>query len=183
MSDARDLTMSAKELDRLEIISRVVERRLTQQMAAGQLGLGLRQVERLCRAFRTAGAAGLVSRKCGSPSNRKLDTTVRERAVACVRGHYADFGPTLACEKLIERHGFRSGQGHGNHPVRSRSNRAKHRHHLRQHAPGQGPCRARSSDATRSTCERASPAGDFDTRSRQRVPPSVSDRLQRAIWS
>jgi len=104
MSDARNLTMSAKELDRLEIISRVVERRLTQQRAADQLGLGLRQVERLCRAFRTDGAAGLVSHKRGGPSNRKLATTVRERAVECVRGHYADFGPTLACEKLAERH-------------------------------------------------------------------------------
>ena len=72
MSDARDLTMSAKELDRLEIISRVVERRLTQQVAADQLGLGLRQVERLCRAFRTDGPAGLVSHKRGVPSNRIL---------------------------------------------------------------------------------------------------------------
>ena len=85
MSDARDLTMSAKELDRLEIISRVVERRLTQQMAADQLGLGLRQVERLCRAFRTDGAAGLVSHKRGVPSNRRLAASVRERAIECVR--------------------------------------------------------------------------------------------------
>ncbi len=65
MKDAGDLTMSAKELDRLEIIGRVVERRLTQRKAAEQLGLGLRQVERLCRAYRTDGAIGLVSRKRG----------------------------------------------------------------------------------------------------------------------
>ena len=35
----------------------------------------------------------LVSRKHGRPSN-------------LVRARYADFGPTLACEKLTERHGF-----------------------------------------------------------------------------
>ena len=98
--------MSAKELDRLEIIGRVVERRLTQRTAADRLGLSLRHVERLCRAFRRHGAAGLVSRKRGHPSNRKLAEAGREQAVDLVRGHYSDFGPTLACEKLTEQHGF-----------------------------------------------------------------------------
>lgn len=106
MSDAGNLTMSAKELDRLEIVRRVTERRLTQRTAAERLGLGLRQVERLCRAFRMDGAAGPVSRKRGRPSNRKLSEAIRERALQYVRGRYADFGPTLACEKLTEQHGF-----------------------------------------------------------------------------
>ncbi len=106
MSDARNLTMSAKELDRLEIISRVTERRMTQRKAAERLGLSLRQAKRLCRAFRTNGAAGLVSRKRGRPSNRKLAEALRERALDLVRGRYTDFGPTLACEKLTEQHGF-----------------------------------------------------------------------------
>jgi len=41
------LTMSAKELNPLEILGRELERRLTQAQAAEQLGLGVRQVERL----------------------------------------------------------------------------------------------------------------------------------------
>jgi transposase len=105
MDDARTLTMSAKELDRLEVLGRVVERRLTQRQAAEQLGLSRRQVERLCRALRQHGAAGLVSRKRGRPSNRKLPAAVREHALGLVRACYADFGPTLACEKLAEPHG------------------------------------------------------------------------------
>ncbi len=106
MSDARNLTMSTKELDRLEIIGRVVERRLTQRDAAERLGLSLRQAERLCRAFRTDGASGLVSHKRGRRSNRKLSSALRERALDLVRERYADFGPTLVCEKLTEQHGF-----------------------------------------------------------------------------
>jgi len=47
MKRAGNLTMSARELDRLEIIGRVVERRLTQRKVAERLGLSLRQVERL----------------------------------------------------------------------------------------------------------------------------------------
>jgi len=106
MSDAGDLTMSTKELDRLEIIGRAVERRLTQWKAAEQLGLSLRQVERLCRAYRVEGAAGLVSRKRGRASNRRLSSAIREQVVDLIRRRYSDFGPTLACEKLVEQHGL-----------------------------------------------------------------------------
>ena len=52
-----------KELDRLDLLGQVIERRMTQRQAAAQLGLSLRQVERLCRALRQQGASGLVSRK------------------------------------------------------------------------------------------------------------------------
>lgn len=104
MDGARTWTMSAKDLDRLEVLGRVIERRLTQRRAAEQLGLSLRQVERLCRVLRSDGASGLVSRKRGRPSNRKLPEAIREHALDLVRARYADFGPTLACEKLAEQH-------------------------------------------------------------------------------
>jgi len=104
MDDARTWTMSARELDRLEVLGRVIERRLRQRQAAERLGLSLRQVERLCRALRRDGAAGLVSGKRGRPSNRKLPDGGREHALDLVRARYADFGPTLACEKLVEQH-------------------------------------------------------------------------------
>ncbi len=40
MDEAGTLTMSGKELNRLEVLGRVLERRLTQAQAAEQLGLG-----------------------------------------------------------------------------------------------------------------------------------------------
>jgi transposase len=97
--------MSGRELNRLEVLGRVIERRRTQRQAAEQLGLSERQVRRRCRALSQRGAAGLVSRKRGRPSNRKLPAAVREQALALVRARYADFGPTLAREKLLEHHG------------------------------------------------------------------------------
>ena len=105
MSCQRTLTMSTKELNRLEIIGRVIERRLTQWKAAEQLDLSLRQVQRLCRSFRKDGPAGLISRQRGRPGNRLISPAVRERIMELVRDHYADFGPTLAHEKLTENHG------------------------------------------------------------------------------
>ena len=106
MDERGTWTMSRKELNRLEVLTRALDRRLTQAQAAERLGLGLRQVERLCRQLRLEGPAGLISKKRGRPSNRKLPDSIREHAVALVLAHYVDFGPTLAAEKLAERHGL-----------------------------------------------------------------------------
>ena len=105
MDDTGCLTMSAKELNRLEILGRVLERRLTQTQAAQQLGLSVRQVERLCRKLRVEGPRGLVSQKRGRVSNRRLPSELRERTLRLVQSCYSDFGPTLAAEKLRECHG------------------------------------------------------------------------------
>ena len=104
MDDAGYLTMSAKELNRLEILGRALERRQTQAQAAEQLGLGIRQVERLCRQLRIEGPRGLVSKKRGRTRNRKLPNELHERALELVASRYSDFGPTLAAEKLREVH-------------------------------------------------------------------------------
>ena len=54
------LTMSRKELDRLEVVQRVVSKRLRQKEAAWQLALGTRQIKRLVRRYRKQGPAGPV---------------------------------------------------------------------------------------------------------------------------
>jgi predicted transcriptional regulator len=48
---AGEITMSARELDRLEVIRRLVEDRLSQAKASELLGLTDHQVRRLCRAL------------------------------------------------------------------------------------------------------------------------------------
>lgn len=100
------LAMSGKERDRLRVIEAVREKRLTQGEAARRLGLSVRQVKRLVRAHRQAGAAGLVSKRRGRPSNRRIGQGEREAVLACVRARYADFGPRLAAEYLASYHGF-----------------------------------------------------------------------------
>lgn len=100
------VTMSPRELERLALMRRIAERRTTQRIAAQQLRLTVRQVERLYAAYKIRGAEGLVSRKRGAPGNRRLPPELRELAIKLVRGQYADFGPTLAHEKLLEVHGI-----------------------------------------------------------------------------
>lgn len=100
------VTLSRKELDRLQIMNRIAERRLTRQRAGELLGLCERQARRLYAAFQERGAEGLASAKRGRPSQRQLPQATRERAVELIREHYTDFGPTFACQKLVEVHGL-----------------------------------------------------------------------------
>ncbi len=99
--------MSSKELDRLAVVRQVLEGRLTRAKAGEFVGLSERQVRRLCAAFEERGPAGLVSGKRGQPSNRRLPDELRSQAIEIVRQRYIDFGPTLACEKLLELHDLR----------------------------------------------------------------------------
>lgn len=101
------LAMSHGELSRFDTLMRVERGELRVDDAASILGLKRRQVFRLLDRLRCDGAAGLVSRKRGRPSNRRHSDTLRERIIAIAREHYADFGPTLAREYLIERHGIK----------------------------------------------------------------------------
>lgn len=100
------MAMSAKERERLRVIEAVGEKRLKQAAAAKRLGLSVRQVKRLVRAHRHTGPAGLVSKRRGQPSNRRIEPAEREGVLAQVRARYADFGPTLAAEYLRSYHHY-----------------------------------------------------------------------------
>jgi transposase len=100
------ITMSRNELTRLRVLIDVADGRLSVADATGLIGVGRRQIYRLLQAFRADGADGLISRKRGGPSNRALGSVFRETVLAIVRERYADFGPTLAAEKLSELHGL-----------------------------------------------------------------------------
>ena len=101
------IQMSPKEITRLEAMQRVKDKRMSQVEAARQLRLRERQVQRLWRAYREDGAGGLVSKRRGRPSNHQLETGVKQEALDQIQRQYSDFGPTLAHEKLTEKHGLK----------------------------------------------------------------------------
>ena len=98
--------MSMRELDRLKVVEAVIEQRLMPWRAAERLGISRRQIERLVARYRAAGPVGLISQRRGHASNHQLPEDLAHRALSLVRERYADFGPTLACEKLWECHGL-----------------------------------------------------------------------------
>ncbi|MEX3896699.1 ISNCY family transposase [Paraburkholderia sp. BR10954] len=106
MNATGTITMTMREIDRLKVIQAVTEARLKPGQAAERLGLSVRQIERLVLRYDAAGVAGLVSGKRGRAGNHQLPAGKAQRALALIRERYADFGPTLAREKLRECHGI-----------------------------------------------------------------------------
>ena len=101
------IAMSERDLQRIEILSKVMAERMTLVTAAHILDLSTRQVRRLLQRMHTDGAASIRHKAIGRPSNNRICDGVRDYAVTLVRERYADFGPTLAAEKLGERDGLR----------------------------------------------------------------------------
>jgi len=100
------VVMSVKELRRLHVIHQVIERTITQAEAGGLLGLTERQIRRIVKRVRELGDGGLVHQSRGKPSNRAIEGRVKARVLKVYGTTYADFGPTLAAEKLAEREGI-----------------------------------------------------------------------------
>lgn len=96
--------MSKTELERLEALQHIEQKRLTVTRAADLLGLSRSQVHRLLVRYRSDGVSGIQSQKRGRPSNRKYSLAFRAYALEIIRANYHDFGPTLAAEKLVELH-------------------------------------------------------------------------------
>ncbi len=98
--------MSRSERERLHVVRQAAEGGLGQREASERLGIGVRQFKRLMRSWRREGDAGLVSRQRGRASHNRLAEEKRARLSALLREKYADFGPTLAAEKLWELDGL-----------------------------------------------------------------------------
>jgi len=95
--------MSEKELNRLELVQLVCQKRLSVTAAAKQASLSRQRISRLVNTYRRDGHIALVSRKRGKPSNNKSPDGLKTQSLTLVREHYSDFGPTLAAEYLEER--------------------------------------------------------------------------------
>jgi len=101
-----DTMMSQAETKRAQVIALLVAGKIDQKEAGKQLCLCVRQIKRIIRRYRAEGLPGLVSKQRGHPSNRKLNEDTKRLAIELIGTHYRDFGPTLASEKLAERHGI-----------------------------------------------------------------------------
>ncbi|WP_233472263.1 helix-turn-helix domain-containing protein [Cupriavidus respiraculi] len=93
--------MSLREVDRFKVIQAVAEGLLPQWRAAERLNLTTRQVSRLIQRRQDDGPMGLVSRQRGQPGHHQLPRQFEAHARAVIQAHYADYRPTLACERIF----------------------------------------------------------------------------------
>lgn len=98
------ITMTSRSLTRYEVIRKLIDGHLNGTEVAKQLALSVRHVKRLKSAVDKRGASALIHGNTRRPSNRKIDPKVKKKALGHIKKHYSDFKPTMATEKLEERH-------------------------------------------------------------------------------
>lgn len=96
--------MSQKELNRYDIVKKLINKTITGTVAADLLHRSLRQTRRLAKAVRARGATALVHGNRGKVSNRALSEEQRTTITTILKKEYPDFGPTFAAEKLASDH-------------------------------------------------------------------------------
>jgi len=97
------VAMSRREMDRAQIIGKVVEGRLTQANASVMLKRSVRQVKRMCVKVRERGPQGLAHGLRGRASNHQIDPWRLETALNALHDPlWEGFGPTFTHDKLKE---------------------------------------------------------------------------------
>ena len=95
------VTMSKKELRRVEVIAQLEAGTLKTKEASELLGLSERQVKRLRRTYRKKGAVGLAHGNRGKASPRRTEAHIREQVVELVTEKYQDYNTEKSCLKLV----------------------------------------------------------------------------------
>lgn len=98
------ITMTAKEIDRHGIITRLIAEEINGTEAANLLHLSIRQTKRLKKKVKKCGVDGLAHASRGKIGHRRLKEKAKKKIVRLLKKHYHDFGPTFAAEKLRENH-------------------------------------------------------------------------------
>lgn len=96
------ITLTMRQIDRLKVLQALAEGSLKTGIGAARMALSTRQTLRLLKRFEAIGPVALINGRIGRAGHNQLAPGLEARARGLIRDNYADFGPTLACEKLRE---------------------------------------------------------------------------------
>jgi hypothetical protein len=99
-----DIFMSQNEGKIYHYFEQVMKKSITLVQASTYLDIGYRQAKRQWQKYKAFGVSGIVSKKRGTPSNRKISNERKSEIASIISLHYPDFKPTFAKEMLEERH-------------------------------------------------------------------------------
>ncbi len=81
-------------------MQQIKEKKLLQREASQRLNLSLRHTQRLIKEYVIHGEKALISKRRGKPPHNEFTHEKKEKILKLAQKKYADFGPTLAVEKL-----------------------------------------------------------------------------------
>lgn len=79
------ISMSMKETERISVMDNLIVKRIKQKHAAKQLGITVRQVQRVLVRYKKDGAAGLVHKNRGQSGNRSIPQKEKDKAIELVK--------------------------------------------------------------------------------------------------
>lgn len=100
------ITLTHRAQQRLQILHALDRGELRMAEGAWLMGLSIRQVRRLRRAYRTRGPRALVHGNRGHPSPRRIADPIRARLIRLAQTTYADINFQHLSELLAEREGL-----------------------------------------------------------------------------
>lgn len=103
--DRETITLTMKEMRRLQTIEMALAGRITNSEGARRLELSERQFKRLRKRVAQEGPQGAIHKARGRRSNHRMPETERERIRELLENTYVGFNDTHAHEMLTERHG------------------------------------------------------------------------------
>lgn len=103
--DRETITLTMKEMRRLQMIDMALAGRITNLEGARRLELSERQFKRLRKRVAMEGPQGAIHKGRGRRSNRKLCEMERKRIRDLLESTYVGFNDTHVHELLAERHG------------------------------------------------------------------------------
>lgn len=101
------ITMSSKQLSRLQIIQNLIDGLINGTHASKLLSLSVRQIRRLKYKIKQHGHLGVIHGNKGKIGNRKINPEIIDKATKLLHKHYHDFKPTFASEKLDKLHNIK----------------------------------------------------------------------------
>ena len=96
------ITMSQRELRRVNIIHKILDKVITQLEASKLLGLSTRQVRRITQRVSKEGDEGIIHRSRGMPPAHAFPKKVKDKILTLCKTKYEGFNPLFASEKLFE---------------------------------------------------------------------------------
>lgn len=96
------IIMRRKELKRLHVIQKAINKGIKQKEASELLKISERQIRRVVKRVREEGEEGIIHRSRGRRAHNATDEKIKAKALRLCETKYSGFGPTLASEKLFE---------------------------------------------------------------------------------
>lgn len=97
-------TLSKKEEEKYNVIQKVINGEYTKQEAIEELGIGIRQINRLIIKFKNEGKNGFIHKTKGKESKRKISVEIREEIVNLYITEYFDYNFTHFYEEIQDKY-------------------------------------------------------------------------------